>query len=135
MKIFLLCFILFFLFMISNKTYIKKSKINGDGLYSNIYFKKNEIILDNLFPNKDSDELLYDIINKDKFNKYISEEGTKINHCSKKFNSKVYTNDYKIYKLVATKDIKKNTEITCNYDITNKKYPFIDNSKSWYKKC
>ena len=57
--------------MISNKTYIKKSKINGDGLYSNIYFKKNEIILDNLFPNKDSDELLYDIINKDKFNKYI----------------------------------------------------------------
>ena len=67
--------------------------------------------------------------------KYISKEGTKINHCSKEYNSYVHTDDYKIYQLKANKTILPRDEITCDYDITNKKYPFIAESEPSYNKC
>ena len=120
---------------LSNKVYISSSTINGQGLFAAQDFKKGDVILDNIFPHKDTNEVLYDSINEELFNRYISKEGIKINHCSESYNSYVHTNDNKIYQLLSKKDIPKNTEITANYDITNKKYPFIDTSKEAYKKC
>ena len=123
------------LYLSNNKVYISSSKINGQGLFARHNFRKGDIILGNIFPHKDSNELLYDPIDDDKFYRYLSKEGVKINHCSKSDNAYVYTDDYKIYQLIATKDISENTEITVNYDTTNQTYPFIDNSKEEYKKC
>ena len=116
-------------------TYISKSSINGEGLFSNKNFKKDDIILDNIFPYKDSTEILYNPISKSIFNNYISKEGTKINHCSTLDNSYIYTDDYKIYKLLALKDISNNVEITCNYDNEHTRYPFIAGSRNNYNIC
>jgi hypothetical protein len=119
----------------SSNTYISTSKVNGEGLFTDQNFKKGDIILDNIFPHKDSNEILFKPINDEFFYKYISKEGVKINHCSNSDNAVVYTSDHKIYKLVSTKDILKNTEITVNYDKTHKKYPFIDGSHTNYNLC
>ena len=67
--------------------------------------------------------------------RYLSTEGAKINHCSRKYNSKIISDDYSIYRLVATRNIKKGEEITVNYDHTNKLYPFIAGSKKDYISC
>ena len=121
--------------VLSNDVFIDKSSINGEGLFSNKSFKKGDVILNNIFPYKPSDEILYEPTHAYLFNKYISKEGTKINHCSKEYNSYVHTDDYKIYQLKANKTILPRDEITCDYDITNKKYPFIAESDPSYNKC
>ena len=66
---------------------------------------------------------------------YISEEGKHINHCSVNYNTDIVSKDHKIYKLVAVKDIKKDEELTNNYDLINKKFPFIGRSKEGYQTC
>jgi len=116
-------------------TYIDRSSINGEGLFANTRFKKNDIILENIFPHKPSNIKLYNPISKYSFDRYISVEGTKINHCNNDTNSDVITDDYKTYRLVATKFIENGDEIKCNYDIIHKKYPFIASSKPFFKKC
>ena len=119
----------------SRSTYIANSHIHNNGLFSNKTFYKDDIILDNIFPNKPRDRVLYKPISKDEFYNYISLEGTKINHCIKDTNSDVVTNDYKIYQLVATKDILPNQEIKCDYNKVNKRYPFIASAGKNFKEC
>ena len=62
-------------------------------------------------------------------------EGKYINHCTTKYNTDLITNDNIYFKLIAIEDIPKNKEIVANYDTINNKFPFIDNSKEYYKKC
>jgi hypothetical protein len=119
----------------NQKTYISHSKIEGNGLFASKDFKKGSIIIYDLFKNKPKDEKLYDPISTEKFQKYINVEGRYINHCNKKINSKVVSKDNKLYQLKATKNIKKNEEITANYNQINKKYPFIAKSETNYVKC
>ena len=123
------------IYMSQSTSYISSSGINGQGLFTNQTFHKGEIILDNIFPQKDLNERLYEPIHAELFNRYISKEGSKINHCSKSYNSQVYTDDYKKYQLIATKDISKNIEITSNYDNVHKMFPFIDASHKNYNLC
>jgi len=123
------------IYMSQSTSYISSSGINGQGLFTNQTFHKGEIILDNIFPHKDLNERLYEPIHAELFNRYISKEGSKINHCSKSYNSQVYTDDYKKYQLIATKDISKNIEITSNYDNVHKMFPFIEASHKNYNLC
>jgi len=119
----------------SRSTYIANSPIHAKGLFSNKTFHKNDIILDDIFPNKPKDVVLYKPITNDEFSNYISLEGTKINHCTKDTNSDVITDDYKTYQLVATKDILLNQEIKCDYNKVNKRYPFIASAGKNFKEC
>lgn len=116
-------------------TYITHSDINGEGLFANTHFNKNDIILNDIFPNKPSHIKLINPISKDKFSNYISLEGSKINHCSQDTNSDIVTTDNKTYRLIATKPIQKGSEIKCNYDNVNNRYPFIAGSEPFFKKC
>ena len=138
----MICYILILLFLIYvcrkyyyRSTYIANSPIHNKGLFSNKIFHKNDIILDDIFPNKPKDVVLYKPITNDEFSNYISLEGTKINHCTKDTNSDVITDDYKTYQLVATKDILLNQEIKCDYNKVNKRYPFIASSNKDFKEC
>ena len=97
--------------------------------------EKGDIIIENVFPGKDDDEVLFNPISRDLFKKYISYEGTLINHCSVNYNSDIKSNGNKIYTVIAIKDIPKDTEIVVNYDVLHKKYPFIAGSKEGYKLC
>jgi hypothetical protein len=133
-----LLLILLFLYLCyhyKNNTYIKPSTIHGDGLFANKYFKKNDIIINNIFPYKIKNKKLYNIISSDKFNNYIIKEGKYINHCSNNYNTIIYTDDHIIYQLIAIKDINENEEILCNYNITNKNYPFIAKADNNFKSC
>lgn len=119
----------------NQKTYISHSKINGNGLFASKEFKKGDILIDDLFKNKPKNEKLYDPIPYDKFQKYINVEGRYINHCNKQINSKVVSKDNKLYKLIATKNIQKDDEITANYNKINKNFPFIAKAEKGYLKC
>lgn len=122
-------------YVIPKKTFIKKSKINGNGLFASNDFKVGDIILENIFPHKSKDKILFNALLTKDFDNYISIEGKHINHCSRYFNSDINTEDYKLFQLIATKDIKKGDEITSNYDKISKKLPFIAPSKSNYLTC
>ena len=52
-----------------------------------------------------------------------------INHCNRMVNSIVVSKDKKLYQLKAIKNIKKDEEITANYNDINKKFPFIEKAK------
>ena len=135
-QIFILILILFLIFIMNyNKLhYIQKSDINGFGLFSNKDYKKNDVIIDDLFPyNIKRNTIKY--LSKSDFNNYIINEGKYINHCSQKYNTDVITNDNIYFKLIAIKDIPKDKEILANYDLIHLKYPFIAHSKEYYKKC
>jgi len=119
----------------SQSTYISSSAIQGQGLFASSGFSKDDIILDNVFPNKSSNETLYEPITESKFMYYMGDKTAKINHCSREDNAQVITSDYKLYQLVSIKDISQGSEITVNYDTTNKRFPFIDSSKEEYNKC
>ena len=119
----------------TDTTYISSSSVQGKGLFAKKHISKGDIIIENLFPNKPLDEVIYDPITESKFKYYMGDKTAKINHCSNIYNSKVMTMDRKIYQLVSIEDIPSGTEITVNYDLTNKAYPFISGSKEGYKKC
>ena len=130
--------LLLIIIIIKNKnknTYISKSNINGSGLFANKSFTKGDYILNDLFPHKKKHKILYSPIPADKFNKYMSEKTSKINHCGSNDNASVYTNDHKQYILIAKKNIKHNDEITVDYDKTHELYPFIGGSEKFYNKC
>ncbi len=135
--LFIICLFMFLYIIKINviMTIIKPSKIHNEGLFANKEFKKGDIIIPNIFPNKPKNIEFYDIITRDIFNSSIIKEGKYINHCSKNYNSTIITNDYHVFPLIATKNIKKNTEITANYNKISRKLPFIDNAKKHFKKC
>tara|TARA_B100002019_G_scaffold194935_1_gene168789 strand:+ start:360 stop:791 length:432 start_codon:yes stop_codon:yes gene_type:complete len=111
------------------------SSIQGKGLLATKDIKDKDVILANVFENKPDNIILYKNVSYNNFMRYLSVEGAKINHCSRNYNSKIITDDYSIYRLVATRNIKKGEEITVNYDHTNKLYPFIAGSKKDYISC
>ena len=132
--IFILFIILIFI-MDHNKSYhIKKSDINGQGLFSNKDYKKNDIIIDDLFPYNNERNIIKKLSKKD-FDDYIINEGKYINHCSRGYNTDIMTNDNIYFKLIATKDISKDKEIIANYDLIHGNFPFIAGSKKDYIKC
>ena len=53
---------------------VQPSPIQGDGLFANRRFVRGELILSNLFPGKDEDELLYDPIPDELFYDYMGYE-------------------------------------------------------------
>jgi hypothetical protein len=132
-----MCIYLFFLLLIliliianyfDNKTFIKKSTINGMGLFTNVDLKKNETIISDVFPYGNKKDLLND------FTHDIIHEGKLINHCSINYNCDMELINDK-YRLFTTKDIKSGSEIITNYDILQKKFSFVAPSKPHYKKC
>jgi len=140
--ILILVFIVFILFLLlkylhhkARSTFIGKSTIHGNGVFSDRDFEKGEIILFDIFPNKPKGVHFYENVSLDMFNKSISIEGKNINHCSKNYNADVVTKDYQTYKLIAIKKIKEGTEITANYDRVHLHYPFISRSHKQFVSC
>lgn len=107
---------------------IHRSKIHGKGLFASKSYQKGDVIIANLFPYKDTKRKIKYVGDAPDFNDIIIHEGKYINHCSKKFNSIVDTNDYRLFSLIATKNIQPKEEITANYDIINQRIPFIADS-------
>ena len=133
-----LIILLIFLYIIKINvvmTMIKPSKIHNQGLFANTDFKKGDVIIPNIFPNKPKDMEMYDNVSIKLFNSSIINEGKYINHCSKNYNSTIITDNYHIFPLIATKNIKKSTEITVNYNHVAKYIPFVAGSEKHYKKC
>lgn len=122
-------FIYLFCFCFKKNFTIKKSNIHNQGLFANKNFKKNDILIDNLFPyiSKAKNPKKY-------FDEVIIKEGKFINHCKNSSNTDVIFKDNK-YSLISTKNINKNDEILCDYDIIHNKFNFIAGSKKNYKSC
>ena len=131
----LVIILLLIYFFLPNKPYISRSKVHGNGLFAGRNYKKGEVIFDDLFPYKEKDEMLFNPIGKIKFQEYIIEEGTLINHCSVSKNTDIQTNNYRSFPLIAIKDIQKHDELFADYNIINKHYPFIAPALPSYVKC
>lgn len=128
--IILFIYLHFFKIKASNKDFtIKKSKIHNLGLFANKDFKKNDIMIKDLFPYVKGNKTI-----KKNFDEVIIKEGKYINHCQKSANSDVRFRNKKYY-LICIKDIKKDEEIYADYDIINHKFSFIAPSKKYYKSC
>lgn len=122
-------------FFLPNKPYVSKSKVHGDGLFAGKNYKKGDIILKELFPYKEKNEMLFNPIGKEKFLKYIIHEGKYINHCSLSKNADIKTNNYRTFTLIAIEDIQKHDEIVVDYNGIHKHYPFIAPALPTYIKC
>ena len=122
-------------FFKNTKPYIKKSNIIGKGLFAGKNYKKGDIIYTNLFPYKENNKMLYNPITAGKFNQYILKEGKYINHCVQKKNVSLETNDYKVFYLVADKNILKHQEILADYNKIHNRFPFIRGANPNYIKC
>tara|TARA_B100001248_G_scaffold199970_1_gene154248 strand:- start:813 stop:1232 length:420 start_codon:yes stop_codon:yes gene_type:complete len=133
-SILFLLFLIFLFINFSKSYYIKKSDVDGLGLFSNKDYKKNDIIINDLFPYNNKRNIIKKISGKD-FNDFIIHEGKYVNHCSRRYNTDIITDDNIYFKLIATKDISKDKEITANYDLINRKFPFIAKSQKHFKKC
>ena len=105
--------------------YIKTSTIHGKGLFSKKEFKKGDIIIENVFPNKPPNKRLYSPIPKSLFYKYINPFARYINNSSINYNAKLCSKKYILFQLKAIKNISENEEITSDYKSTNKEFPFI----------
>ena len=134
LMVILFIFFVMFICYLNRPYFIDKSNINGLGLYSNRNYKKNDVIIEDLFAYNTKRNVIKYLSTKE-FNDYILNEGKYINHCTTKYNTDLITNDNIYFKLIAIEDIPKNKEIVANYDKINNKFPFIDNSKEYYKKC
>ena len=132
--IFILFIILMFIIDYNKLFYISKSDVDGLGLFTNKDYKKNDIIVDDLFPYINRRNIIKKLTKKE-FDDYIIYEGKYINHCSREYNVDIITNDNIYFKLIAIKDIPKDKEIVANYDLINHKFPFIAKSKKHYNKC
>jgi hypothetical protein len=133
--LFIFLLIIIYEYLLPKNTYVKKSKINGTGLFAAKNFEVGDIILENVFPNKPKNKSLFNPIKKNMFDKYISYEGTQVNHCTYYHNSDLHSEDFKLFQLIATQKIKKGSEITANYDKINQKMPFIAKSQKHYQSC
>ena len=68
----------------------------------------------------------------------IKNDEKSLNNWIKKYpndNSYVFSEDYKVYQLIAKKDIFQNDEITVNYNVTHRDFPFIGAAKEEYNLC
>ena len=108
---------------------IKKSKIHNFGLFANKDFKKNDIMIKDLFPYVNKNKSI-----ENNFNEVIIKEGRYINHCKNNANSDVKMKNNK-YKVICKKNIKNGEEIYSDYDKIHNKYSVIGGSKSYYKNC
>lgn len=124
----IILYVIYYLF-IRREFLIKPSKIHGKGVFSKKEYKKEDVLIKNLFPFKHPDRILIHTEDVPDFHEIIILEGKYLNHCSKNYNSLLFTDDYKIFRLEAIKDIKIGEEIITNYDVVNKHIPFIANSK------
>tara|TARA_Y100000590_G_scaffold331988_1_gene377406 strand:- start:3074 stop:3499 length:426 start_codon:yes stop_codon:yes gene_type:complete len=115
--------------------YIKKSNIDGNGLFAGKNYKKGDIIYNNLFPYKNIHEMIYNPIPIEQFNKYILKEGKYINHCRHNKNVSIETDDYKIFPLIAVKDIKKHDELYGDYNKIHNRLPFIKSADPNFIQC
>jgi len=117
------------------KPFISSSKIQGKGLFAGKNYKKNEIIFENIFPYKDKSVMLFNPITKEKFQSYILNEGRFINHCSLNKNVDIISSDYRTFKLVVTRDVKKHEELFADYNLIHKHFPFIAPALPNYVSC
>ena len=117
------------------KPYIDNSNIHGQGLFAGKKYKKHDVIFENIFPYKDNSTMLFNPITKEKFQSYILNEGRYINHCSLNKNIDIISNDYKIFKVIATRDIDKHEELYIDYNILHKHFPFIAPALPNYISC
>jgi len=135
----LLCGLFLLLYLIcrriKKKTYTDNSSIHGKGIFASSDIQKGGLLIYDLFENKPKDVTLYHGISDTKFYHYLSDDASKLNHCSKNDNSKIITTDHKLYTLFANRDIKQGDEITVNYDTTHDMYPFIGGSKKRFTDC
>ena len=131
MNKYLYIIILLFLFIIIYKCFenkqknyiIKKSNINGVGIFANTNIKKDNLI-DLVFTQKlDSNNKLYSDITQ-----YF---GSKLNHCYINNNAYLKNIDNKFY-LYAKKNIQLGNEITVNYNNTPNT---IKKAEKHYVKC
>ena len=124
----IIIFFIYLIFFKKNFT-IKKSKIHNKGLFANKNFKKNDILIKNLFPYTSETKNP-----KNNFDEVIIKEGKFINHCKNLSNTDVIFKNNK-YSLISTKNINKNDEILSDYDKIHEKFKFIAGSKKHYKSC
>tara|TARA_B110000495_G_C22502059_1_gene308015 strand:+ start:33 stop:458 length:426 start_codon:yes stop_codon:yes gene_type:complete len=115
--------------------YISRSKIHGKGLFAGKSYKKNDVIYENIFPYKNNSTMLFNPISKESFDKYIINEGHYINHCSLNKNTDIISPDYKIFKVIASRDINKHEELYLDYNLLNKHFPFIAPAMPNYVGC
>ena len=97
----ILCIVLIIYFVLDQKEhfYISNSKINGQGLFVDQDIPKESI--------------LFEAINE---NKKVTHLGSKVNHCNNSNTALVEINNR--WFLISTKDLKKNNELTANYNHT-----------------
>ena len=122
-------------FFLPQKPYIGKSLIQGNGLFAGKNYKKNEVIFENLFPHKDNSTLLFNPIQKKTFDSYILNEGHYINHCSLNKNIDIISDNYRVIKVVAKREIKKHEELCADYNLGHKHLPFIAPALPNYVSC
>ena len=122
-------------FFLPNRPYVSRSKVHGNGLFAGKNYKKGDIIFDDLFPYREKDQMLFNPIEKKKFQEYILKEGMYINHCSVNRNIDIKTNNYRAFPVIAMEDIQKHEELFVDYNILHKHYPFIAPSLPSYVKC
>lgn len=113
---------------------VKKSPINGVGLFTNKHIKNGTVILHNIFRNSDPDVLRRLYGGKYTQENYFKPYLAYVNHCSSSSNCEI-VKEGDIYNLVSIKDIPKDGELLGNYDITNSKFNWIAPSKSNFTKC
>jgi len=129
------CLLLFLIYRVcQRKIIIKRSPINGNGLFANQSFKKGDIIIPDLFPYKEQNRVLRYPPTSD-FNQIIISEGMYINHCSINHNSNIIAEKNQLFQLIATNNIHSGQEITANYDTVNQRFPFIASSEITYSQC
>ena len=131
----LLTIILMIYFFLPNRPYISNSKIHGHGLFAGKNYKKGDIIFEDLFPYKEKDKIIFNPIEKKKFQDYILEEGKYINHCSINNNIDIKTTNYRVFPVIAIQDIQKHDELFVDYNLLHKYYPFIAPALPNYVKC
>ena len=117
------------------KPYVSKSKIQGQGLFAGKNYKKNEVIFENIFPYKDSSTMLFNPITNEKFSSYILKEALYINHCSLNKNINILSDDYRVFRVIATKNIAKHDELFADYNLVHKHFPFIAPALPNYVSC
>lgn len=113
---------------------IKNSPIQGKGVFAKDNIAKGKIIVNDLFPYRPEGITMSRSMGAKLFNQSICHVGKFFNHCSMSANCDVIEVNG-VHKMIATRNIKKGEEITANYNIINKKFPFIQKAFPHYTKC
>ena len=118
----------------SNSLEVKKSNINGKGVFAKKNFQPGDVVFPDVFKNRPRGTVITNTISEEMFVKYIDPLGKFVNHCSVNFNT-ITDEKNNNHRLVAVKHIKVGDEITNNYDHTHKKFPFINHSFPGWTEC